>query len=130
VVDFIAPQQVVYTASQWTLADYVTKQLRSTAAGADGLCTITFPQLDDNQLWLVDHAVAYCTSTTPTTVRLYANAISDLNLLDGSAGGNFDVADWPRGLQVQPTTSLLVQWAGASLGAVGTITVQAESLRR
>lgn len=127
---FIAPRQAVFTASQWALADYVTLQKRSTPAAADGLCTIVLDQLDDNELWLIDHAVVSCTSSVFTTLRFYAAAVTDLNLLDGSSSGNFDVADWPNGLQLQPTSSLIVQWSGASTGAVGTLTLQARSLRR
>lgn len=117
------------TASGWTLTDYVNRQLRSEPA-AGGVCQVEFAQLDGNELWLVDHAVVACDSTSATSVRWYAGAVSDLALLDGSDSGNFDVADWPNGLQVQPTTALVVRWTGVSDGARGVVSVQARSMRR
>jgi hypothetical protein len=66
------------------------------------VCAAQLPQLDPDELWLVDHAVIACTSTTPTAVRLYADSIDPLYLLDGSSAGGFDVADWPNGLQLRP----------------------------
>jgi len=128
-VSFIAPQQVITPASSWTVTDYITRSARSSAAAA-GVCQVQLPELDQNQLWLITHAVVSCTSSTPTTVRWYAGSVLDLNLLDGSGSGNFDIADWPNGLQLQPTTSLIVQWTGASAGAIGTVTLQARTLRR
>lgn len=117
------------SASGWVLRDYVSLQLRS-AAAAGGSTQVEFNQLDGTEMWVIDHAVVVCNSSTPTTVRWYAGAVADLAMLDGSSAGNFDVADWPAGLVIQPTSSLIVVWSGASAGAVGTVTLQARVLRR
>lgn len=116
-------------ASSWRPSDYRTIQQR-TAAAAGGVATLELEQLDGEAMWLIDHAVVACTSSTATSLRLYAGAVSDLALLDGSAAGNFDVADWPSGLMLQPTTSLVARWDGASDGAIGTLTLQLRVMRR
>jgi hypothetical protein len=117
------------SATGWVLRDYVSLQLRS-AAAAGSAAQVEFRQLDGDEMWVIDHAVVVCNSNTPTTVRWYAGSIADLALLDGSSAGNFDVADWPAGLVIQPTSSLIALWSGASAGAVGTVTLQARVLRR
>ncbi len=127
----VLPVSVAGSASGWTLVDYVTRQGRTEPASGDGAPLVfEFGQLGDGELWLIDHAVVACDSTTATSVRWYESAISDLALLDGSDRGNFDVADWPAGLHVRPSQSLVVVWSGASAGARGAVTVQARVLRR
>jgi hypothetical protein len=116
-------------ADGWRLRDYVTMQMRSTPAAA-GVAQLEFRQLDGSEMWLIDHAVVACTSSTPTILRWYAGTVADLALLDGSSAGNFDVADWNAGLVIQPTSSLIAKWSGASAGAIGVVTLQARVLRR
>lgn len=126
----ILPTAVGGTATGWTLTDYVEPQAR-TAAAAGGAALAQFRQLEPDELWLIDHAVVACTSSTPTSLRLYADAPEPLRLLDGSnSSGNFDVADWPNGLQLAPSTSLVAMWVGADDGAIGTIRLQVRVLRR
>lgn len=124
----VLPRQVDGSASGWALRDFV-QLIASTDPAAGGTAVLEFPQLDPDEMLLVDHAVVLCTSTTPSSVRLYTGAVDPLRILDGSAAGNFDVADWD-GLQLHPSTTLIVQWSGCSPGAVGTITIQARSMRR
>jgi len=116
------------TAGGWTLADYGRTRMRTTPA-AGGLATIDMGQLDGNEMWLVDHAVVYCDSSTSTALRWYESTVAPDALLDGSNSGNFDVGDWPVGLQVAPTQSLVAQWSGASDGAVGVVSIQYRVLR-
>jgi hypothetical protein len=101
------------SASSWTLIDYVSVQRRS-APAAGGFAQLEFDQLDQTEMWLIDHAVVKCDSTTPTDLRWYAGA----------------VADWNAGLQIQPASSLVVRWSGASAGAIGVVTLQARVMRR
>jgi len=129
----ILPRAVGGSATGWQLVDYQSGAAASfhTQAAAGGVCSVQLDQLDDTELWLIDHAVVYCTSSTPTSLRLYSDAIDPGRLLDGSSDGNFDVADWPGdGLQIAPSTSLLAVWSGASDGAVGTLNLQLRVLRR
>lgn len=124
----ILPQQVP-AADGWALTDFITLQRRSGAA-AGGVCQVEFDQLDGTEMWLIDHAVITCDSSTATALRLYGGSVADLALLDGSSAGNFDVADWPNGLMVQSTSALIARWTGASNGARGVVTLQARVLRR
>jgi hypothetical protein len=128
-VSLILPVQVGGSAAGWSLVDFISLNAISDPA-VGGLATAQFSQLDSSELWLIDHAVVSCTSTAATAVRWYADSVDPRRLLDGSGSGNFDVADWPAGLQVQSSSSLLVQWTGADAGTVGTVTLQARRLRR
>ena len=125
----LLPVQIA-TASSWSLADYGSLRIRTDPAMADGLATVDLGQLDQNEMWLVDHAVVACDSLTGTQLRWYESSVSDLALLDGTSKGNFDVGDWPVGLQVAPSQSLVAQWSGASPGARGIVSIQYRVLRR
>lgn len=117
------------SASGWRLYDYARAQLQTPAA-VGGIAQLEAAQLAGDEMWLIDHAVIYCTSSTPTAARLYASSVAPTALLDGTASGGFDVADWPAGLQLGPSSSLIAQWAGASDGAIGTLSIQYRRLRR
>lgn len=125
----VLPIPVGGTAAGWQLVDFRTVRLRSEPA-AGGLAVVDFGQLDGGELWLVDHAVVSCDSTTATACRWYEGGISDMTLIDGTSTGNFDVADWPNGLQVSPSQSLVVAWSGASNGARGIAAIQVRVMRR
>lgn len=118
------------TASGWQLYDYREVSLTSLPAGADGTATATGPQLDPGVLWLIDHGVADCDSTTTTELRLYSGMVGRRFLLDGTGSGNFSVADWPNGLQLGPSRSLVAVWSGATTGATGVLTLQLRELRQ
>lgn len=117
------------TASGWQLIDFRTLRAQSEPA-AGGVATVNLPQVAGDEMWLIDHAVIACDSPDATTFRLYESAPLDIYLLDGSRAGNFDVADWPAGLRVEPSQTLVARWDGATDGARGIITVQYRLLRR
>lgn len=125
----VLPTFVGSASSSWQLADWLTPSWSSQPA-TGGRATITCDQLDNDELWLIEHAVVSCTSSTDTRVRWYDSGVDVQRLRDGSDSGNFDVADWPRGLVLRPSTQLVVEWTGASNGAVGTLTLQVQQLRR
>lgn len=109
-------------AAAWQLVDFINVPLRSDAA-AGGRAVVFAGQLDPGtELWLIDHMVCQTDSTTKTTLRLYDGYEDPLRIIDGTANGNFNVADWPAGLQV--TTELVAVWVGASNGARGVLTLQ------
>lgn len=116
-------------AGRWSVADFVTMRYESAPHDGAGPLVIEGPQLDPAEMWLIDHAVVACTSSEPTEVRWYESQLDPRFLLDGSAEGNFDVADWPNGLQVSPSRALLIAWDGATTGAVGVVTLQVRVLR-
>ncbi|MFP5372402.1 MAG: hypothetical protein ACLGI3_16865 [Actinomycetes bacterium] len=117
------------TSASWGLSDFLNLQLRSDPA-AGGRAALDVGQLEPDELWLIDHMVCSCDSTTKTTLRLYASAIDPLRILDGTPAGNFGVADWPAGLQLHPLQSLVASWEGASDGARGVLAVQGRIMRR
>jgi hypothetical protein len=116
-------------ASSWQLADFLRLTLRTEPA-ADGTATVDAGQLDDSELWLIDHAVIQCGSATQTTLRLYESFADPLRLLSGSDRGNFDEADYPGGLQLAPSASLVAVWSGATAGARGVLSIQGRIMRR
>jgi hypothetical protein len=123
----------VSAAGGWQLADW-TDPVRTSGAAAGGTMQVEFPQLDVEELWLIDRAVIQCTSTTDTKLRLYASNAGAPGLLSGSdsdaSTGNFDEAEYPQGLLLRPGQLLLAVWTGASDGARGTIRLQARVYRR
>ena len=121
--------QSIAAASGWQVVDWADPTFVSSPA-AGGLATITLDQLPATDMWLLDHMVAECTSSTATQLRLYAGSVGPSTLRDGTNSGNFDVADWPGGLLVRSSTSLIAQWAGCSDGAIATLTLQARVLRQ
>jgi len=116
-------------ATSWQVVDWMTTTYTS-APAAGGTATIELDQLETGEMWLVDHMVAQCTSSTATVMRLYADSVAPRYLRDGTDTGNFDVADWPAGLLVRPSSSLIAQWTGASDGALATLTLQARVMRQ
>lgn len=117
------------TTSAWGLFDWLDRTFQS-APAAGGTATITLPQTADNERWQLTHMVAGCTSGAQTSMRLYLDGPANPNLRDGTASGNFDVADWPQGLWVPPSRALVAVWTGCDTGAVAYLTVQATILRR
>jgi hypothetical protein len=95
---------------------------------------VQFRDLDVSELWLIDRAIIQCDSTVDTKLRLYASTAAAASLLSGSdseaASGNFDEAEYPQGLLLRPSQSLLAVWTGASSGAKGTIRLQARVFRK
>jgi len=114
----------------WTLVDWLDTSATSDPAGADGIATITFDQLDTATRWQLTHMVAFCTSSAAPQMRLYLSYIAPAGLRDGTNTGVFDVADWPMGLMVPPSAQLIARWTGCNAGDVATLTLQANVFRR
>lgn len=112
-------------AASWHQIDWTERTFTTGKAGSDGLATFTAEQLAPGTQWLIDHAVVQCSSVAPTLFRLYVGQATAGGLRDGSAEGNFDVADWPSGLLLRPSAVLIGQWSGCTAGAVGVLTLQA-----
>lgn len=125
----IALPSALPSASGWQVVDWADPTLSSDQA-AGGVATITLDPLPPTDMWLLDHMVVSCTSSTATVLRLYANSVGPGYFRDGAENGNFSVGDWPTGLLVRPSSSLIAQWVGCSAGAVGTLTLQARVLRQ
>lgn len=122
------PYQLPVTSS-WGLVDWLDRTYTGTA-DATGVAEIDLPQLPDNERWQLTHMVAGCASTAATSMRLYLGQVANGTLRDGTASGNFDVADWPMGLMVPPGQVLIARWTGCNPGDAVFLTLQANVLRR
>jgi hypothetical protein len=122
--------QPLPTTSGWQLIDWLDESFSSAPAGADGVATITLDPLPTDTRWQLTHMVAFCQSTAAPQMRLYLSNLSPGGLRDGTSAGVFDVADWPMGLMVPPSQSLIAVWTGCNAGDVATLTLQANILRR
>jgi len=125
---FVPVQQL--DASSWALADYA-----QAAAAADvdaGTITVTFEQVPDGELWLVDRIVVSCTSTTATRALVYDGDPSDpRRIWDGTQSGNFDAADNASPIQLPAGSQLVVVWSDEpDPGSRGTAFAQWAIMRR
>lgn len=123
----LLPQSIAAT-NGWQLVDWIDEGYTSLPA-AGGTATITLPQLDSFTRWELTHMVAACNSAAATVMRLYLDSAGPQGFRDGTNTGNFDVADWPRGLMVPPSRSLLAVWTGCNDGDIATLTLQANLFR-
>lgn len=124
----LLPQPISASAG-WQQIDWLVNSYSSQPA-AGGMATITCDQLDGDTMWLIDHMVVSCTSGGATALRLYDSVVSPVHVLDGTDAGNFAVGEWPAGLMVRSSSSLIAQWTGATDGAIGLMSIQARILRR
>jgi hypothetical protein len=113
----------------WSLVDLRHRVLKTKAA-AGGYAVAELEQVPQDERWLIDRVVVQCDSTTPTVAFLYLNELEDRGVLDGTRVGNFDVADQTRPILLDGGGRLLVRWAGASNGAIGTVRLQLSILRQ
>jgi hypothetical protein len=113
-----------------TVRDYVSTFQVTKPADATGVMTATFDPVPPGLFWLIERITVSTTSATPTTVMVYAGDPSPYTYVDGSAAGNLDVADESSPILVNSATSLTAVWAGASVGAVGTIRIQYQLVSR
>jgi hypothetical protein len=130
VTSFVLPAQVAGAgATGWGFSDWSQVRLSATA-DASGVATVTCPQVDPSTQWLVDRLVVQSTSTASASVKLYDSTVAPASVLDGTATGNLNSADYPQGLLIRPAASLIAQWTGATPGAVCTLTAQVRIFRR
>lgn len=121
--------QSLPSSTGWQVVDRIDQTYASSPA-ANGLATITLPQLDTATRWELTHMVAACTSSTASGMRLYFDTVGPAGFRDGTDSGNFDVADWARGLFIPEGRTLIAQWSSCSTGAIATLTLQADVSKR
>jgi hypothetical protein len=102
----------------------------STPAAAGGTCSVTLDPVPAGYFWLVERITVLNTSSTATTAYVYEGDPAPGNFRDGTSRGNLDVADESSPILVDSTRYLTVLWTGASNGAVGTVTVQYQLVKR
>lgn len=121
--------QPLPTTGGWQLVDWLDASYVS-APAAGGTATITLDPLPPDTRWQLTHMVAFSTSAAAPQMRLYLSNVTPTGLRDGTNTGAFDVADWPMGLMVPPSQSLVAVWTGCNDGDIGTLTLQANILRQ
>lgn len=99
-------------------------QKGAAAAAAAGTITATFDPVGAGQMWLVDRAAIYCTSSTDTLAFVYVGQVAPQNVIDGSVAGNLDFADNSAPWLVPGSQSLILVWEGASLGSTALVIAQ------
>lgn len=125
---FILPAEQA-PASGWALSDWLEEERTSAPADATGTITIDFGQLDPVVMWLVDRIVVHCTSSTTTALKIYDSAVTPARLRDRTSQGNDNAGDYPNGLLFRPSRSMVLQWTGATAGAVATAAAQIRQMR-
>lgn len=117
-------------SNQWSLADFSSEPATTAPADATGIITATFGPVPDDELWLFDRISVTCNSPAATACTLYLDSADPSRAMDYTPAGNADIADEAQPIQVPATSMLLVQWTGATLGAVGVTRAQWRVLRR
>ena len=88
-------------------------------AGASGIITLTFPEVEAGRLWACDRYAVETTSTTPTACFVYIGPdVRPVNVRDSTASGNLDFGDNSAPLYIPGSRALVFQWIGASVGAI------------
>lgn len=116
-------------AGQWLLNDYRQTSKTSDAA-TGGVALAQYDAVPDNELWLLERISVSCSSTSETTCTLYLDTVDERHVLDYTPSGNADIADEAAPVVIPTNSILLVQWDGASDGAIGTALAQLQILRR
>jgi hypothetical protein len=99
----------------------------SNVAGSDGICTAQLGPVPSGQTWFMEWIRIKNNSTSPTALELYKNSIDDFHSLDSSpAAGNDNWFSAPgsTGYWLGESEVLILQWSGASTGAVGVVNAQ------
>jgi hypothetical protein len=108
--------------SVWTPYDsrYWVGQVTLDATGSGSLALSETP---DTERWQVDRIAIATSAGSATSFRLYLGTVDPVNLIDGTAAGDFDVNDAATPLEVTSGTVLTGQWSGGVPGAVATMRV-------
>jgi hypothetical protein len=113
------------------VVDYLPDLTQVTGpAGASGVLDALFDPVDTPYYWLVDRITLATDSLTATVAVVYVGDAAERNVRDATSSGNADVADESAPIVVPTGGQLRVRWIGASVGAVGTVNVQARVVQR
>lgn len=118
------------SSSRWQVQDYDTASSTSAPASAAGRAEVTFTQVPDGELWMIERIVVITTSAAATTAEIYNTSERDDRLREFTPNGNADVADMASPMQLRSGEQLLVVWSGATAGAIATCNLQYTVLRR
>lgn len=100
----------------------VTRTASAPVAG-DGTALVQFATVEAGTSWLVDRLMVI--GAGGGRCYVYDDpALPDLAVLDGTTSGDFDIAEYPQGLQVDETRTLCLRWIGATPGHTATARAQ------
>lgn len=104
------------SASGWQFHDWTQLALTAASVSVTDLsggtsvdAVIETPQLPHNEQWLVDRLVITCQGSAKAEMLLSSTSSG---LIDGTPRGNFNVAEYPTGLLVRPSSGLIARWYG------------------
>lgn len=115
--------------AQWQLYDFKQVTLTSEPA-AEGRALVQHGPVPQDELWLIDRMVVSSDSITDTSAGVYVDTVDPGRAIDGTTVGNFDVADLAAPIQLAGGVALVCAWDNAAAGAVGTLRLQYQVLRR
>jgi hypothetical protein len=114
-------------ASKWVVADYGSTWAKSSPS-AGGQAVADVATVPPDELWLIDRIRVSSTSTTPTAS--YVCLGDTTHDVEGTASGNYDIADESSPIQAPGGVDILQLWAAGSDGSVGTVYMQWTVLRQ
>ena len=88
------------------------------SADAAGVATLELGSPPLESWWLIGRLVVRTNSAAATEARVFVGEVVDTNEEDATPSGNLDAADYPQGLYVAGGALVIVQWTGASVGAI------------
>ena len=96
--------------------------VRQAVADAGGAAVLTFPTVPAWHTWEVRRLAVTTNSTARTSATVYRNSVAAANQLDAAPySGNDDTTDTV--IVLQAGESLVIAWAGATVGARCTCTI-------
>lgn len=95
----------------------------SAVADAAGIATVIFPASQDFETF-IDRISVRTNSALISTARVFVGSVSFSNQQDATTLGNENIADESSGIWVPAGSDLIIQWTGATVGAVCTAAIQ------
>lgn len=101
----------------------IVTRTASAPVGSDGTALVQFSPVEAGTFWLVDRLMVI--GAGGGRCYVYDDpALPDLAVLDGTTSGDFDIAEYPQGLQIDETKTLCLRWVDATPGDTATARAQ------
>jgi hypothetical protein len=114
----------------WTVVDFaVLRRNSQPAEQTDATLEISFPAPAGGQLWRVEQIAVLCTSSTPTALYVYDQTPPGPAPAGGTVKGDLTFATFDPPLTIRTGNQLVLQWKGASKGAIAYARVQFQILQ-
>lgn len=130
----ILPQSADYIdGATIVLVDYPPALEATVKADATGTATAEFDPIDSPFLWRIERMTTFLNAAAPASARclVYEGpSLRPIRLRDGSSSPALDIADQSSPITLQPSSQLVVQWTGLTVGTVASVSVQYQLWRR